>query len=82
MLNSLVGINYSKIFQSVLQDEKVRSMMADFMVYCFEECVELEDSIITKFEKNDKLKNIIDKRILELAKERDMKDKIVSRIKQ
>lgn len=81
MLNNLIGVNYSKIFQSVLQDEKVRSMMADFMVYCFEECIELEDVVIQKFEKSDKLKTIIDKRILELAKEKDMKDKIVTRIK-
>ena len=82
MLGNMIGINYDQIFQQVLKDKNVKERLADFIVYCFEECVELEDAIVTKFSQNEKLEKIIDDRILTLATKTETKNKFVRQIRE
>lgn len=82
MLGNIVGINYEHIFQSVIADKKVRGMLADFIVYCFQECVELEDALVQKFKDNKELERIIDDRILALAGQHETKRRFTQRLKE
>lgn len=82
MFGNMIGINYSQIFEQVIKDKGVREHLADFIVYCFDECVELEDAIINKFKDNKKLEAIIDERILELATKNETKTKFTRQLKE
>lgn len=79
MFNNLIGINYSEIFNSLLKDQKVRSMMGDFIVFCVDNCVEMEDALADLITKSDKIKSAIDKRFTDIAKEAELKDRITKR---
>lgn len=82
MFGNVLGINYDQIFQQVLKDRNVREHLADFMIYCFEECVELEDAIVAKFAQNKKLEQIIDDRILTLANRAETKNKFTRKLRE
>ena len=82
MLGNIIGVNYSQIFQQVIKDKNVREGLADFIVYCFEECVELEDAIVAKFSENKKLEKIIDDRILYLANANDTKNRFTRQLRE
>lgn len=82
MFGNMIGINYEQIFQQVIKDKNVRDGLADFIVYCFEECVELEDALIEKFQENKKLEKIIDDRILALAKDTETKNRFTRQLKE
>ena len=82
MFGNMLGINYSEIFQQVMKDKNVREGLADFMVYCFEECIELEDALVEKFQSNKKLERIIDDRIMELASKSETKNKFTRQLKE
>ena len=82
MLGSLIGVNYDQIFQQVLKDKNVRATLADFIVYCFEECVELEDAIVCKFKESKSLEKVIDDRILALASANETKNKFTRQLKE
>ena len=79
MFNNLIGINYSEVFGSILKDEKVRSMMGDFVVFCVDNCVEMEDALADLITKSDKIKSALDKRFIDIAKETEMKEKVMRR---
>lgn len=79
MFNNLIGINYSEVFGSILKDEKVRSMMGDFVVFCVDNCVEMEDALADLISKSDKIKSALDKRFIDIAKETEMKEKVMRR---
>jgi len=82
MLGNLIGINYSQIFEQVIKDKNVREGLADFIVYCFEECVELEDAIVAKFKENKQLEQLIDDRILALANKNETKTKFTRYLRE
>lgn len=82
MLGNMLGINYSEIFQQVIKDRNVREHLADFMVYCFEECIELEDALVEKFRSNKKLEQLIDDRIMALADKTETKNKFTRQLKE
>lgn len=82
MLGSLIGVNYDQIFQQVLKDKNVRATLADFIIYCFEECVELEDAIVCKFKENKALEKVIDDRILALANANETKNKFTRQLRE
>lgn len=82
MLGNMLGINYEQIFQQVIKDRNVREGLADFIVYCFEECVELEDAIVNKFSTNKKLEKMIDDRILALANNSETKSKFTRQLRE
>lgn len=82
MLGNMIGINYEQIFQQVIKDKNVREGLADFIVYCFEECVELEDALVEKFRENKKLEQLIDDRILALANKNDTKTRFTRQLKE
>ena len=82
MLGNMLGINYSEIFQQVIKDKNVREHLADFMVYCFEECIELEDALVEKFRSNKKLEQLIDDRIMALADKTETKNKFTRQLKE
>lgn len=82
MLGNMLGINYSEIFQQVIKDKNVRERLADFMVYCFEECIELEDALVEKFRSNKKLEQLIDDRIMALADKTETKNKFTRQLKE
>ena len=82
MFGDLLGINYDQIFQQVLKDRNVRAHLADFMIYCFEECIELEDAIVNKFKTNKNLESIIDERILALANKNDKKSRFTKILRE
>lgn len=79
MFNNLIGINYSEVFSSILKDEKIRSMMGDFVVFCVDNCVEMEDALADLITKSDKIKSALDKRFIDIAKEAEMKEKVMRR---
>lgn len=79
MFNNLIGINYSEVFSSILKDEKIRSMMGDFVVFCVDNCVEMEDALADLITKSDKIKSALDKRFIDIAKETEMKEKVMRR---
>lgn len=81
MFGNMIGINYSQIFEQVIKDKNVREGLADFIVYCFEECVELEDALVEKFRTNEKLEHLIDDRILAIANKTETKNKFTRQIK-
>ena len=82
MLGNMLGLNYDQIFQQILKDKNVREHLADFMRYCFEDCIELEDIIVNKFKENKKLEQIIDDRILALANQNETKTRFTRRLKE
>lgn len=82
MFGNMIGINYGQIFEQVIKDKNVRENLADFIVYCFEECVELEDALVDKFKDNKKLEQLIDDRILALANKAETKNKFTRQIKE
>lgn len=82
MFGNMIGLNYGQIFQQIIKDKNVRDNLADFMVYCFEECVELEDAIINKFKENKELEKIIDDRILALANQNETKTKFTRKLRE
>ena len=82
MFGNMLGINYDQIFQQVLKDKNVREHLADFIVYCFDECVELEDAIVNKFKENKELEKLIDDRILVLANKNETKSKFTRRLRE
>lgn len=82
MLGNMLGLNYDQIFQQILKDKNVREHLADFMIYCFEDCIELEDIIVNKFKENKKLEQIIDDRILALANQNETKTRFTRRLKE
>ena len=82
MFGNLIGINYNEIFQQVLKDKNVREGLADFIIYCFEDCIELEDAIVTKFKDNKKLEQLIDDRILALANKNETKNRFTRQLKE
>lgn len=82
MLGNMLGLNYDQIFQQILKDKNVREHLADFMIYCFENCIELEDIIVNKFKENKKLEQIIDDRILALANQSETKTRFTRRLKE
>ena len=82
MFGNMIGINYVQIFQQVMNDKNVREGLADFIVYCFEECVELEDALVDKFKENKKLEKLIDDRILALATQNETKIKFTRQLKE
>ena len=81
MLGNMLGINYNQIFEQVIKDKNVRAGLADFIVYCFEECVELEDALVEKFKTNEKLEQLIDQRIMVLADKTETKNKFTRQLK-
>lgn len=82
MFGNMIGINYGQIFEQIIKDKNVRANLADFIVYCFEECVELEDALVDKFKDNKKLEQLIDDRILALANKAETKNKFTRQIKE
>ena len=82
MFGNMLGINYDQIFQQVLKDKNVREHLADFMIYCFNECIELEDAIVCKFKENKELEKIIDDRILTLANNSETKSKFTRKLRE
>ena len=82
MFGNMLGINYSQIFEQVIKDKNVRAGLADFIVYCFEECVELEDALVEKFKDNKKFEQLIDDRILELANKTETKNKFTRQLRE
>ena len=82
MLGNMIGINYTQIFEQVMKDKNVRSALADFIVYCFDECIELEDVMVEKFKNNKNLEKIIDDRILALANANETKNKFTRQLRE
>lgn len=82
MFGNMIGINYAQIFKEVLADKNVREGLADFIVYCFEECVELEDALVAKFKENKELEQIIDDRILALANKNETRSKFTRQLRE
>ena len=82
MLGNMLGINYTEIFQQVMRDKNVREGLADFMVYCLQECVEMEDALVEKFSTNKRLEQIIDDRILSLANKTETKNRFTRQLRE
>lgn len=82
MLGNMIGINYTQIFEQVMKDKNVRSALADFIIYCFDDCVELEEAMVEKFKENKTLEKIIDDRILALANANETKNKFTRQLRE
>lgn len=82
MFGNVIGINYEQIFQQIMKDKNVREALADFIVYCFQECVELEDALVEKFKDNKKLEQLIDDRILVLANKNETKNRFTRQLRE
>ena len=82
MLGSMLGINYNEIFKQVMNDKNVKSTLADFIVYCFDNCIELEDVMVEKFKNNKQLVQIIDDRITTLANNSETKSRFTKQIRE
>jgi lipoate synthase len=78
----MLGINYNEIFKQVMNDKNVKSTLADFIVYCFDNCIELEDVMIEKFKNNKQLVQIIDDRITTLANNSETKSRFTKQIRE
>lgn len=82
MLGNFLGVNYNEIFKQVINDKNVKSTLADFIVYCFDNCIELEDVMVEKFKTNNRLVQIIDERITALANNSETKSKFTRQIRE
>lgn len=82
MLGNMIGINYTQIFEQIMKDKNVRSALADFIIYCFDDCVELEEAMVEKFKENKTLEKIIDDRILALANANETKNKFTRQLRE
>ena len=82
MLGNMIGINYTQIFEQVMKDKNVRSALADFIIYCFDDWVELEEAMVEKFKENKTLEKIIDDRILALANANETKNKFTRQLRE
>jgi hypothetical protein len=78
----MLRLNYSEIFKQVMQDKNVKSTLADFIVYCFDNCIELEEVMVDKFKNNKQLVQIIDERITTLATSAETKSKFTRQIRE